>query len=315
MNILVTGGAGFIGSHLTDALIEAGHAVTVVDNLSTGVREQVSEKASFCEMDVRQYDALQALFDEKAFDVVFHEAAQTMVPYSMAHPREDGELNIMGLLNVLELSRLHGVRKFVFSSSAAVYGDNSAVPLAEDAPLSPTSFYGVTKMTAEKYIELYGDAFGLPYNILRYANVYGERQGSCGEGGVVYVFADALSRGKGLTIFGDGEQSRDFIYVKDVVRANMAAIAEGAPSGVYNISTGIETTINALKEILLYFSRSGAAVAYEDARPGDIYRSVLDHAKAGEELRWRPVTKLLEGLQRTYYYFEGRHYDEGGQQL
>ncbi len=315
MNILVTGGAGFIGSHLTDELIEAGHAVTVVDNLSTGLKENVHAGALFYELDIRRYDELEKIFAGGKFDVVFHEAAQTLVPYSMTHPREDGELNIMGLLNVLDLCRLYGVKKFIFSSSAAVYGDNDAVPLTEEAPLLPSSFYGLTKVTAEKYIQLYHDMFGMPYGILRYSNVYGERQGSRGEGGVVYVFADALAQGRELTIFGDGGQSRDFIYVKDVVQANLAAMKPDVLPGVYNISTGIETTVNALKEILLYFSGSAVPVSYGESRSGDIYRSVLDNTKAGELLKWRPATKLLEGLRKTYDYFEGRHSREGGCKL
>ena len=306
MNILVTGGAGFIGSHLVDGLVEAGHHVVVVDNLSTGCREHVHDQAVFYEMDILQKDELARIFADGAFDIVFHEAAQTLVPYSMEHPREDAELNIMGLLNVLELCRQFGVKKFLFSSSAAVYGDNVQVPLAENAPLQPTSFYGLTKVTAEKYIQMYHDVFGLSYAILRYSNVYGERQGSHGEGGVVYIFSDASAEGREITIFGDGDQSRDFIYVIDVVRANMAAMDEKAPSGIYNISTNIETTVNALKEILFYFSQTAVPVSYAEARSGDIYRSALDNALAKQTLRWRPATKLLEGLQQTYFYFAGR---------
>lgn len=306
MNILVTGGAGFIGSHLVDSLIEAGHRVVVVDNLSTGCRDHVHDKAVFYELDILQKSELARIFAEEQFDVVFHEAAQTLVPYSMDHPREDAELNIMGLLNVLELCRQFGVRKFLFSSSAAVYGDNVQVPLTEQAPLQPTSFYGLTKVTAEKYIQMYHDVFGLSYAILRYSNVYGERQGSHGEGGVVYVFSDAIAEGRDITIFGDGGQSRDFIYVGDVVRANVAAMDEAVPSGIFNISTNIETTVNALKEILFYFAQAAVPVSYEDARSGDIYRSALDNTLAKKTLNWRPVTKLLEGLQQTYFYFAGR---------
>ena len=237
MHILVTGGAGFIGSHLVDALLEAGHDVTVFDNLSTGCRDQVPEQARFVQGDIRDEAALKVLFGEGHFDVVFHEAAQTQVSYSLAHPREDAELNVLGLINVLEQCRRQGVQKFIYSSSAAVYGDNPKVPLDESEPLAPASFYGLTKVTAEKYIQLYGDLFGLPYAILRYANVYGERQGNGGEGGVVGLFARALARGEDLTIFGDGEQSRDFVYVKDVAQANVAAIDGEVPSGIYNIST------------------------------------------------------------------------------
>lgn len=203
----------------------------------------------------------------------------------------------------MEQCRRQGVQKFIYSSSAAVYGDNPKVPLSESEPLAPASFYGLTKVVAEKYIQLYGSLFGLPYAILRYANVYGERQGNGGEGGVVGLFARALACGQDLTIFGDGEQSRDFVYVKDVARANIAAMDSGVPSGIYNISTQIETTINALKEILLYFSHAGVAVSYGEARKGDIFRSSLANGKAIETLRWRPKMKLMPGLMATYQYF------------
>ncbi len=303
MNILVTGGAGFIGSHLTDALIEAGHHVIVVDNLSTGSRKNLNSKAVFYEWDIMDQEKLAQVFDHEHIDIVFHEAAQTMVPFSMTHPREDADLNILGLLNVLENCRRCQVKKVMFSSSAAVYGDNLHVPLREDEPVAPTSFYGLTKVIAERYLQMYHDVFGLEYAVLRYSNVYGERQGSHGEGGVVYVFSQAIAQGKGLTIFGDGNQSRDFVYVKDIARANIAAMDPAVPSGIYNISTAIETTVNALKEILQYFSGQAVDVTYEGARSGDIYRSALDRTKARDVLKWRPVTKLLPGLQSTFSYF------------
>lgn len=303
MNILVTGGAGFIGSHLVDALIAAGHAVTVVDNLSTGSKKNVHPQAIFIQEDIRQRRAMQRIFDQGRFDIVFHEAAQVLVPYSMEHPDIDADINIMGLISILDQCRTHGVKKIIFSSSAAVYGDNTQVPLGEDAPLCPTSFYGLTKVTAERYIQLYHAVFGLPYAILRYSNVYGERQGSHGEGGVVYVFSKALAQGDDLTIYGDGEQSRDFIYVKDVARANLAAMADSVQDGIYNVSTQIETTINALKEILLYLSGASAKVSYQAAREGDIFRSSLANKKAKEVLSWHPGTKLIPGLQATYTYF------------
>ena len=188
MNILVTGGAGFIGSHLTDGLIAEGHHVIIIDNLSTGSRKNLNPKAVFYEEDIRHAEALDRIFAKENIQIVFHEAAQTLVPYSMEHPKEDAELNIMGLINVLDMCRKYHAEKIIFSSSAAVYGDNLHVPLKEDQPLMPTSFYGLTKVTAEKYIQMYHDVFGLSYAILRYSNVYGERQGSHGEGGVFMSF-------------------------------------------------------------------------------------------------------------------------------
>jgi len=303
MNILVTGGAGFIGSHLCDSLIEEGHHVIIVDDLSSGVMKHVHPEAVFFKQDIRDQEALTRIFDSQSIDIVFHEAAQTMVPYSIEHPIVDADLNIMGLLNVLENCRTHHVKKIIFSSSAAVYGDNQAVPLVEEEPVCAMSFYGLTKITAERYLQLYHEIFGLPYCILRYSNVYGERQGSHGEGGVVCIFSRALAAGKDLTIFGDGEQSRDFVYVKDVARANLAAMSADVPCGVYNVSTQIETTVNALKEILIYFARQSVSVQYEEARPGDIYRSALHNGKAQDVLKWHPVTKLMPGLLATYNYF------------
>ena len=303
-NILVTGGAGFIGSHLTDELILTGHHVTIVDNLSTGTMKNVNDQAEFHNIDILDKEKLAAVFDQGHFDIVFHEAAQTMVPYSMDHPVEDAELNIMGLLNVLENCRLYHIKKVIFSSSAAVYGDNQKVPIKESEPLKPMSFYGLTKITAERYLQLYYENFNLPYVVLRYSNVYGERQGSHGEGGVVFVFSKALAQGKNLTIYGDGEQSRDFIYVKDISQANIAAMSENVPCGIYNISTKIETTINALKEILVYFAGTAVQTRYEDARTGDIFRSALDNSNAIEVLKWHPKTKLMPGLMATYAYFQ-----------
>lgn len=303
MNILVTGGAGFIGSHITDALIEAGHKVAVVDNLSSGTKEYINKAAAFYEFDVRDGERLLSLCGAERFDAVFHEAAQTQVPYSQTYPQIDADENIMGLLSVLESARKTGVKRVVFSSSAAVYGDNPNVPLREDAPVAPTSFYGLSKVVSEQYLQMYHKVFGLEYIILRYANVYGERQGIHGEGGVVYVFSAALAAGKKLTVFGDGEQSRDFVYVKDVAQANLAALQGDVRPGIYNISTTVETTVNALKEILFYLSGVTTAVYYDDVRDGDIIRSALDNGKAKAQLHWRPHTKLIPGLTSTYAYF------------
>ncbi|MCH4178253.1 MAG: NAD-dependent epimerase/dehydratase family protein [Megasphaera sp.] len=309
MNILVTGGAGFIGSNLTDALIAEGHHVTVIDNLSTGSSKYVNDKADFYQVDIRDGAAMDKVFARGQFQIVFHEAAQTLVPYSIEHPLEDADLNIIGLLNVLDRCRQYHIGKVIFSSSAAVYGDNPNVPIKEEEPLKPTSFYGLTKVTAERYIQLYHEIFGLSYAILRYSNVYGERQGSHGEGGVVCIFSRALAKNHDLTIYGDGNQSRDFIYVKDVVRANITAMDENVIPGIYNVSTKIETTVNALKEILFYFSHAAVPVSYAEARSGDIYRSALDNTKAIEQLKWHPVIKLMPGLLATYNYFsrEGLH--------
>lgn len=306
MNILVTGGAGFIGSHLVDTLVEAGHDVTVLDDLSSGRKEYVNQAARFCQGDVRDTEALDRLFAGTAFDVVFHGADKTQAPCSMLHPREEADVSILGLINVLEHCRRHDVKKILLSSSAAVYGNQEKGLADETAPVQPQSFYGLTKAAAEAYAALYHRMYGLPYAVLRYANVYGERQGSGTEDGVVSLFSRALAAGNPMTIYGDGNQSRDFIYVRDAASASMAAMAADVPSGIYNISTKIETTINALKEILMYFAQIRTEVTYEEARSGDIYRSVLDNGKAVQALNWRPKTKLLPGLMTTFSYFLGR---------
>lgn len=306
MNILVTGGAGFIGSHLVDTLVEAGHDVTVLDDLSSGRKEYVNQATQFCQGDVRDTEALDRLFAGTAFDVVFHGADKTQAPCSMFHPREEADVSILGLINVLEHCRRHDVKKILLSSSAAVYGNQEKGLADETAPVQPQSFYGLTKAAAEAYAALYHRMYGLPYAVLRYANVYGERQGSGTEDGVVSLFSRALAAGNPMTIYGDGNQSRDFIYVRDAASASMAAMAADVPSGIYNISTKIETTINALKEILMYFAQIRTEVTYEEARSGDIYRSVLDNGKAVQTLNWRPKTKLLPGLMTTFSYFLGR---------
>ena len=208
MNILVTGGAGFIGSHLVDTLVEAGHDVTVLDDLSSGRKEYVNQAARFCQGDVRDTEALDRLFAGTAFDVVFHGADKTQAPCSMFHPREEADVSILGLINVLEHCRRHDVKKILLSSSAAVYGNQEKGLADETAPVQPQSFYGLTKAAAEAYAALYHRMYGLPYAVLRYANVYGERQGSGTEDGVVSLFSRALAAGNPMTIYGDGNQSR-----------------------------------------------------------------------------------------------------------
>lgn len=303
MKILVTGGAGFIGSHIVDQLVAKGHQITVVDNLSSGTWSQVPNEVEKIEMDIRS-EEMAGVFEKGQFDIVFHEAAQTMVPYSMNHPEEDASINIMGLLQVLEGARKQGVKKVIFSSSAAVYGDNMRLPLKETEMPQPTSFYGLTKWMTEQYLQQYYKAYGLAYTVLRYSNVYGERQGVRGEGGVVYLFAKAIAEGKGFTIFGDGKQTRDFIYVKDVAAANIAAMENEDAIGIYNISSETELSVNTLASELMTVANRQVPLQYEQARVGDIYRSILSNKKARQELQWKPTVSLSEGLQATYRYFK-----------
>lgn len=303
MNILITGGAGFIGSHLADALLNENHNITIIDNLSSGTKLNIPKNSDFFKIDIRDSEILN-IFKAKKFDIVFHEAAQTLVPESIKNPYNDANQNIMGLLNILEACRKTKVKKIIFSSSAAVYGNNEKLPLSESEYPSPTSFYGLTKLTSEKYLNLYYKYFGLHYTILRYSNVYGPRQGSNGEGGVIYIFAKALAENKDITIFGDGNQTRDFISVHDVVNANKLSIFKGNEK-TFNISTGKETTLNHLAKKMIQISKNTQnKIKYGPIRNGDIYKSCLCNKFALNELLWEPTVSLDTGLSETIKYFK-----------
>lgn len=302
MKICVTGGAGFIGSHLVDRLIEQGHTVQVIDNLSTGDLSNVNEKAQFLNMDIRSAE-LTKVWQEFKPDYVFHEAAQTMVPVSMKDPALDCDVNLMGLINVLNSCLAAGVKKIIMPSSAAVYGDLDSLPLDETMAGKPSSFYGLTKLTTESYLDLYAKNFNLPYICFRYANVYGPRQGHGGEGGVISIYCEHLLNGQDLAVFGDGEQTRDFVYVDDVVNANLLALENPHITGVYNVSTEKSTSLN---ELINYFKDIAGrpfTVNYEAERAGDIKHSLLSIQKVHKDLNYTPQTALKDGLEKTYQYF------------
>ncbi len=306
MKILVTGGAGFIGSHLVRQLLADGNAVTVLDNLSTGMREHLPvDGFTFWEQDIRNRDIVQQIVFEK-FDAIVHLAAQTMVDASIRDPHFDADENVLGLLNVLEAARLSGVQRVLLASTAAAYGDvqESSLPVQENEVLHPMSFYGLTKVTAEHYLELYQQLYGLDYVVLRFANVYGERQGDTGEGGVISIFAKRIAAAEGITIFGDGQQTRDFVYAGDIAEGICMALATDQVNTVYNLSTQTETSLNALVE--LFSQAAGVTVkpSYGPVRTGDINRSMLCNEKAVGRLGWQPQMTLLEGLRRTYQYFK-----------
>lgn len=305
MRVCVTGGAGFIGSHLVDRLIALGHTVLVIDNLTTGVREFVNPKAVFIEMDVRDAN-IESIFADFKPQVVFHEAAQTMVPASMENPKMDCDVNLLGLVNILEASRKHKVEHFLMPSSAAVYGDLDTLPLTEDMIGKPTSFYGLTKLTGEGYLRIYEQAFGLKTVCFRYSNVYGPRQGDGGEGGVISIFTRLINEGQGLTIFGDGEQTRDFIYVDDVVEANIKAMNHPELTGVYNISTNMSTSVNKLVSYFKSISNKDLPVYYEAERTGDIRHSRLCNQKAKVDFDFLSTVDLERGLRDTISYFKGK---------
>ncbi len=306
MNICVTGGAGFIGSHLVDRLVELGHKVLVIDNLSTGSRELINSECTFLEMDVRD-SKIEQVFHDFSIEYVFHEAAQTMVPISMENPKLDCDVNLMGLINVLEACRKTGVKKIITPSSAAVYGDLDELPLTEEKKGVPTSFYGLTKSAVEDYLRLYEQTFRMPYICFRYSNVYGPRQGNGGEGGVISIFANNVVQNKGLVVFGDGTQTRDFIYVDDVVEANLATLRVPEVTGIYNVSTNEEVSLTALVEAFRAIAGEEVVVSYEEERLGDIKHSCLDNTKLKEELFCEPKINLTTGLLKTYHYFKEKN--------
>ena len=304
LRILVTGGAGFIGSHVVDRYAADGHAVTVVDDLSTGKREQVNRAAEFHHLDILD-PRLESVMAEGRFDVVNHHAAQIDVRKSVADPLHDASVNILGTLRLLELSARHGVKRFVFiSSGGAAYGEQLRFPADEDHPLNPVSPYGVGKVSGEHYCFYYRAVHGLPYVALRYANVYGPRQDPHGEAGVVAIFTGRLLAGQPCVINSDGRQTRDYVYVGDVVEANVAATALDQPAaGPVNIGTGVGTDVNALYATLTDITGSRTPPTHGPAKAGEQQRSVLDAARAERVLGWRPKTPLAEGLRKTVEFF------------
>ena len=302
MRITVTGGAGFIGSHLVDRLIEDGHTVQVIDNLYTGNKEFVHSKAQFVELDIRD-PKLYSVLEEFRPDYIFHEAAQTEVSTSMSDPMLDCDINLMWLINLLNAAVKLDVKKFLMPSSAAVYGNLDTLPLNEEMIGNPSSFYGLTKLTTEHYLRIYHEAFGLPYICYRYSNVFGPRQGNGGEGGVISIFAKAIVQGSPIIIYGDGKQTRDFIYVDDVVEANILGMQHQV-TGIYNVSTGISSSVNLLVDEFRNISGKDIEVVYDKPRLGDIRDSVLATDKSEKELLFTAKYNLHDGLIKTYEYFK-----------
>jgi UDP-glucose 4-epimerase len=300
--ILVTGGAGFIGSHVVDGFLKDGFQVVVVDNLSTGRRENLHPEATFYEVDIRDAE-LAAVFERERPAYVSHHAAQMDVRKSVAEPLFDAEVNVLGSLNVLENARAFGVQRVVYASTGgAVYGEPEYLPCDEGHPVAPLSPYGASKYAVEQYLYLYRQNHGLAYTVLRYANVYGPRQNPRGEAGVIAVFAWQMLRSGQTIINGDGQQERDFVFVDDVVRANLAAVQRRA-SGVYNIGTGLGTSINAIYDRLALVTRYRGQKVHGPAKAGETRRIFLDAGKAAGALGWRPEVDLATGLDRTVAYF------------
>ncbi len=302
MRILVTGGCGFIGSHIVDGLVESGHEVFVVDNLSTGNLANLNPKAKLYELDVRD-EALRDVFEEVKPETVYHEAAQIDIAKSVKDVGFDASVNILGAVNVLSCCRDFGVKKIIYASSAAVYGDPQYLPVDEVHGVAPLSFYGVSKFTPELYIKTFAHLYGIKYTILRYANVYGIRQDPKGEGGVVSIFVDCLLKGNTPKIFGDGEQTRDFVYVKDIAAANLLALTKG-DNEIINVSTNRRITVNELLDTL---SEGTVKAEYLPPRAADILHSALDNTKAKELLGFTPKFTLAEGLRETMEYYKKKN--------
>ncbi|MHB1095322.1 MAG: NAD-dependent epimerase/dehydratase family protein [Gemmatimonadaceae bacterium] len=310
---LVTGGAGFIGSHIADALLDRGFHVVVLDDLSTGRRENVPAGAEFTQGDVRSADAARVV-REGGFDVVLHQAAQIDVRKSVTDPVHDASINILGALNVLEAVRAAARRpRFIFSSTGgAIYGDFVTPPNLEDYAKDPDSPYGIAKLAVEHYLAYYGRVHGVEGAVLRYANVYGPRQDPHGEAGVVAIFCNRLLDGKPLTVFGDGTQTRDYVHVKDVAAANAAAATVALPpigkldARAMNIGTGVETDVLTLAETLRTVSGRNAEIEFAPARPGEQLRSAVSIGKVQKLLGWRPERSLEAGLKETFEFFSAQ---------
>ena len=304
MKVLVTGGAGFIGSHLVDRLILEGHEVAVVDDLSTGKRKNVNRRAKLYQVDIRSTRIQRVLRNERP-SVVMHLAAQMDVRRSVEDPVFDAQVNILGTLNVLAQAVNHGTRKVVFASSGgAIYGEQEAFPAPETHPTRPVSPYGISKLCGEHYLAYYQRMSGMQVVSMRYANVYGPRQDPLGEAGVVAIFIQRMLRGEQPIINGNGRQTRDFVYVDDVVDANLAVMGQGI-QGVYNVGTGRETNVNELFTMLQELTSSSCRELHGPARKGEQVRSVIDPMLVRKDLGWEPKVLLKEGLKRTVESFRG----------
>ena len=302
MKVLVTGGAGFIGSHVVDLFVAEGHQVVVVDDLSTGKGENLNHEARFYRVDIRSSE-LEKVFATEKPEVISHHAAKANVRESMEKPILYAEVNILGSLNLLELSRKYGVRKIIYASTGgAVYGEPQYLPVDEDHPINPLDPYGASKHHVEHYLYLYRANYGLAYTVLRYPNVYGPRQDPYGEAGVVAIFAHQMLQNRQAVINGSGEQERDFVYVGDVARSNLLALERG-DGGIYNLGSGIGTSINEIFDRLKAITGYQGDKVHGPPKPGEVFKIRLDASRAREELGWVPQISLEEGLRRTVEYF------------
>jgi len=301
---LVTGGAGFIGSNTVDLLAEEGYDVIVVDDLSTGKKGNLNQKAKFYMADIRK-PGLGKVFEQVKPDVVVHLAAHIDVRKSVRDPGYDADINVRGSINLLESCRKHKVKKIVYASSGgAIYGEPQYNPVDENHPVRPLCPYGTSKYAAEKYVEMYGALYDMDYSIMRYGNVYGPRQDPLGEAGVVAIFAGLISKGKRPVIFGDGKQTRDFCFVRDVAEANLKALEENGKAKIYNIGSGVETSVNKMVEMLTKVTGVDLTPKQGKPVPGEVRHIFLDVSLARKELNWGPKTGLKEGLDATWRWMK-----------
>jgi len=305
VKILVTGAAGFIASHISDAYLNAGHEVVILDDLSRGAKRNVNSKARFYQCDVRNRETVEAIFLSEKPDVVNHHAAQMDVRRGVREPHFDAQVNILGSLNVIESAVAHGARRFVYAASAgAGYGEPKQIPVPEDYPINPITPYGISKHTVEHYLFTFQVLYGLQYVVLRYGNVYGPRQSSQGEAGVFAIFSEQMLSGTQPVIYGDGHKLRDYVFVSDVVAANVAALANGT-NEIFNIGSGIATKdLEIFEQVRNLLGKTAVQPQYLPRRPGEIDRISLDISKAARLLDWTPQVPLAEGAKRTVRYFQ-----------
>lgn len=302
MKVMVTGGAGFIGSNLVDRLIDEGHAVVVVDDLSTGREKNLHPEAVFYRQDIRD-ESLEAVFANEGVEAIFHLAAQMDVRKSVADPVYDARVNILGTINLLESALKHGLKRFVYASTGgAVYGEPRFMPVTEDHPINPDCQYGISKHTVEHYLYVYNRLRGLNWTALRYPNVYGPRQNPHGEAGVVAIFIQLLSSGRQCTIFGDGSKTRDYVYIDDVVEANIIALERG-DNACYNLGWGTEVSDFTIFDTVRASLGLEDEPRYEDVRAGEIFHICLEASKIRKQLGWAPKVSLEDGVARTIEWY------------
>lgn len=310
MKIAVTGGAGFIGSHISDALVAQGHEVHIIDDLSGGFRHNLNPKAVFHHTDIRD-ESIPALFEKERFEVLYHLAAQMDVRKSVADPQFDAKINVLGFLNLLEAGRKNGLTKVILSSTGgAIYGEPDYTPQDENHTERPMSPYGITKLVSEHYLRFYNLVYDLKWISLRYANVYGPRQNAHGEAGVVAIFTERMLRGQNCFINGDGLQTRDYVNVADVVQANLLALKHTS-NGIFNVGTGIETNVVELFRYLKKFAGSDTPETHAEGKPGEQMRSVVGTAKIEKEMGWKRRYTIEEGLRETVEWFKAREKQNG----